>query len=147
MAERKRSRNAANKSYAHIDGLRDFLKDVGVAKHEMVQAEQLFAAIAASTVVTRAKEIARTEGKLATKASADVKVAGPGAVSFGGQGFSFGAEFGALQYEQFKIWRGNQDDAGYFFWPAIREFRDEDMLNLWVEEVWKAIKPAFPDSR
>lgn len=134
------------KSYARIWGLQEFLQDVGVARHELAQAERLFAAVAASTVVTRSKEIARIEGRLATKASKDVRTYGPGRVSYGGEAYSFGAEFGAIQYKQFEIWRGNQDDAGYFFWPAIREFRDEEMLDLWIQEVWRAVKPAFPDS-
>ena len=54
------------------------------------------------------------------------------------RGFEFGAEFGAAQNQprrayrggtgyhyrglnQFRPWRGNGEDAGYFLWPAIRE--------------------------
>lgn len=145
MAPRRRH-TARNKTYAHIDGLEEFLRDTGVAAEHIKRAETIFAKVAAATVATRAKEIARTEGRLATRASEEVEVVGPGTVAYGGKGYSMGAEFGALQYKQFEMWRGNQDDAGYFFWPAIREFRDEDMINAWVHEVWKVIKPLFPES-
>lgn len=54
------------------------------------------------------------------------------------RGFEFGAEFGAAQNQprrafrsgtsytylglnQFRPWRGNDEGAGYFLWPAIRE--------------------------
>lgn len=142
----RRRFTARNKSYAHIEGLEDYLRDLGVAKHNIERAEQQFAKIAAATVATRAKEMARAEGPLPALASQEVDVVGPGTVAYGGKGYSMGAEFGALQYKQFEMWRGNKDDAGYFFWPAIREFRDDDMLNAWVEEVWKVIKPLFPDA-
>lgn len=144
MAPRRRF-TSRNKSYAHIEGLKDFLKDMGVAEANIRDAEKVFATIAASTVEQRAKDMAVAEGRLPGLASQEVKVAGPGTVVYGGKGYSMGAEFGALQYKQFEAWRGNKDEAGYFFWPAIREFRDEDMLNLWVDEVWKVIKPMFPD--
>jgi hypothetical protein len=134
-----------NKSYAHIEGMKDFLRDLGVAERHWAVAEKVFLATAATTVVQRARDIAKSEGRLAIKSSRDVRTGGLGVVVYGGQGYSMGAEFGALQYKQFEMWRGNRDDAGYFLWPAIREFRDEEMLNLWAKEVWMAIKPAFPD--
>lgn len=31
-----------------------------------------------------------------------------------------GAEFGSIRYKQFKPWRGNKSNAGYFLYPAIR---------------------------
>lgn len=34
--------------------------------------------------------------------------------------FAMGAEFGARR-PQFKPWRGNGADAGYFLWPSIRD--------------------------
>src|SRR5690554_6593807 len=36
-----------------------------------------------------------------------------------------GHEFGSIRYPQFPAWRGNQEEAGYFVWPTIREKRDE----------------------
>jgi len=40
----------------------------------------------------------------------------------------WGAEFGALQWLQFQPWRGNDEGAGYFLWPAVRDNAD------WIDE-------------
>lgn len=40
----------------------------------------------------------------------------------------WGAEFGAIQHEQFQAWRGNDEGAGYFLFPAIRQDSD------WIDE-------------
>lgn len=47
-------------------------------------------------------------------------------VSFGGAGYPMaaGAEFGAYQFKQFQPWRGNDENAGYFVYPAIRQDAD-----------------------
>jgi len=49
-------------------------------------------------------------------------------VAFGGAKFPMagGAEFGSYRFKQFKPWRGNGSDAGYFVYPAIR--RDADRI-------------------
>lgn len=36
----------------------------------------------------------------------------------------WGAEFGAAAYRQFKPWRGNDSEAGYFLYPAVRAKSD-----------------------
>lgn len=131
------------KAYVTFEGLRDFLKDLGAAENALDDAERVFKTLAAQTVVARAKDIARGVGRQQVRAAQDVRVAGPGTVSYGGKPWSFGAEFGAIVYHQFPMWRGNKDDAGYFFWPAIREFRDETMLELWVKEVWEQVADLF----
>lgn len=40
----------------------------------------------------------------------------------------WGAEFGALAYTQFEPWRGSDNGAGYFLWPAVRE------RNEWIQD-------------
>lgn len=40
----------------------------------------------------------------------------------------WGAEFGALEHLQFQPWRGNDEGAGYFLWPAVRDNSD------WIDE-------------
>lgn len=132
---------------ASIGGLREFINSLGVAPRYLDAAEEVFMATAAATVVVRAKEIAAGEGRQQKKAASMGVARGnqPGTVTYGGFPWAMGAEFGALQWKQFPNWRGNKDEAGYFFWPAIRDFRDNDMLELWVKEAWKVIKPAFPD--
>lgn len=64
------------------------------------------------------------------------------------RGWALGAEFGSLQFAQFKPWRGNQFDIigsgpGYALHPAIREHIDdiEDMYFDALDELAK----AFPD--
>lgn len=132
-----------NTSYATINGLQDFLKDVGVIPAHMKRAESVFQSIAAATVVATAKELAATEGQQQIRYALTLRAMGQGTVAYGGQPGSMGAEFGAIIWAQFPEWRGNRDDAGYFFWPAIREFRDEDMINLWVRQVWTVVEGLF----
>lgn len=131
------------KMYAHIEGLEDFLKDMGVAKQNIAEAERVFGQLAATTVVAMARSEASGLGRMPSVAAQDLRVVGKGTVQYGGQPFSFGAEFGAIQYHQFREWRGNQEDAGYFLWPSIREFRDQDMLDLWAKTVWETMKETF----
>lgn len=132
------------KTFAHIEGLEEFIRDAGVAEKNIKDAEKVFMAVAATTVAEGARQLGRELGSIQEKASVDVRVASLGTVAYGGAAYSFGAEFGAIQWRQFDEWRGNQQDAGYFFWPAIREFRDEDMLDTWVKHVWENVKFAFP---
>ena len=145
MAARRRS-SSRSKTLVKFEGLEEFLRHTGVARENIAHASRVFEALASSTVSATAKSDARLQGGTAALASQDISVPKPGWVQYGGQGYDFGAEFGAYQYKQFKMWRGNKDDAGYFFWPAIREFRDEDMVDLWVKEAWKVIKPMFPET-
>jgi hypothetical protein len=132
-----------SKSYARIDGLKDFLADVGVIPSQMARAEQVFMTIAAATVIAQAKDYAGKVGPQQKRASETLTQMGKGIVQYGGTPWAMGAEFGSILYGQFPEWRGNKEDAGYFFWPAIRDFRDEDMINLWVREVWSVVEGLF----
>jgi hypothetical protein len=136
-------RSSSKKSYAKIDGLRDFLRDMGVLESELDRAEKVFQTIAAATVVSTAKTYASREGRQQQSAAQTLTQMGNGIVSYGGTPWAMGAEYGSYLYGQFPEWRGNKDDAGYFFWPAIRNFRDEDMLNLWAREVWTVVEGLF----
>lgn len=109
----------------------------------MKRAESVFQSIAAATVLTTAKEYAGTAGRQQVKYAQTLKVIGNGIVSYGGESGAMGAEFGSIVFGQFPEWRGNKEDAGYFFWPAIRDFRDEDMINLWVRQVWEVVQDLF----
>ncbi len=142
MAER-RSRGTSRKQYATIEGLQDFLRDMGVAPAQMQRAEKVFQTIAAATVYATAKQLAAETGPQQVLYGSTLKQMGGGMVAYGGLPGAMGAEFGAIVYAQFPEWRGNKDEAGYFFWPAIREFRDEDMINLWVQEVWEVVQDLF----
>jgi hypothetical protein len=129
--------------YATIEGLQKFLKEMGVLPFQMKRAESVFQTLAAATVYTTAKQMAIETGPQQVKYAQTLQQFGNGTVSYGGQPGAMGAEFGSYQYKQFKEWRGNKNDAGYFFWPAIREFRDQDMVNLWVRQVWDVVQDIF----
>lgn len=72
------------------------------------------------------------------KASAGVTSAG---VALGGPDYPFagGAEFGSARYPQFKPWRGNGSDAGYFVYPTIRD-KVDDIQRTYEEAVDDLIK-------
>lgn len=141
MASRRTTRKY--ESYASIEGLQDFLKNMGVLPRQMKRAEDVFQTLAAATVYTSAKQLAIEQGPQQVKFAQTLRQVGGGAVAYGGMPGAMGAEFGSILYGQFPEWRGNKDDAGYFFWPAIREFRDEDMINLWVKQVWEVVQDLF----
>lgn len=102
----------------------------------------------AARIVRRwAQDNARREGGVAAKSADDIRVAGPGVVAYGQKPYNMGAEFGSYQYHQFERWRGKDDNAGYFLWPAIRKFRDTTMAKLWYAEQHSVIHEAFPDSK
>jgi hypothetical protein len=132
-------------SHAELEGIRELLKGLGYAEKHWKDAEDAYFEIAVKSIIERARATARSEGRLEAKAAEDLKRGGLGVVVYGGQGYSRGAEFGSYQYKQFETWRGNGDDAGYFLWPTIREYRDEDFINEYAENVLTILKQAFPD--
>jgi hypothetical protein len=138
-----RGTNRRQQSYATIEGLQAFLKDMGVLPSHVKRAESVFQTLAAATVYTTAKQLAIETGKQQVKYAQTLQQVGNGTVAYGGQPGAMGAEFGSYQWGQFPEWRGNRQDAGYFFWPAIREFRDDDMVNLWVRQVWEVVQDLF----
>lgn len=83
----------------------------------------------ASFVADDARAAAYAQGGVAAHVAPSIVAKGyttSAAVAFGGTGFEMagGAEFGSLKYKQFKVWRGNSSDAGYFLYPAIRQDSD-----------------------
>jgi hypothetical protein len=138
-------RPTSNRVRTEITGLQDFLRDLGYAEDHWDEAERAFLDITVRTMIERAKHTAQSQGRLEAKAAADMRQQGTGVIVYGGQGYSKGAEFGAYRYRQFETWRGNGDDAGYFLWPTVRQFRDEEFLNDYAETVLGILKRAFPD--
>ena len=58
-----------------------------------------------------------------------------------------GQEFGGgrrKRTRQFPPWRGNKDDAGYFFWPAVRD-KEFELKKLYAELIEKVTRKAFPE--
>lgn len=127
----------------YIEGLDDFVRDLGVTPGRVKAAEKAFLQLAATRVMVWAREGARGLGGAAGKSAKDIKTGRLGEVKYGGKPYNLGAEFGSYQYKQFDTWRGSGEDSGYFLWPAIRRFRDNAMLDLWLQESWSALSDAF----
>lgn len=47
-------------------------------------------------------------------------------------------------WNQFRPWRGNGEDAGYWLWPAIRAHTD-DIVDTYGDAIEKITSKAFPD--
>lgn len=122
-----------------VEGLAEYIRDLDLAPAQLKNADRLFRNYAASTVFAMARANATRDGSVANKAKDDLKITGVGRVRYGGQPYDMGAEFGAYAYRQFLRWRGNGDEAGYFFWPAIREYREKAMTNDWIKKVWSTV--------
>lgn len=147
MPPRRRPSNPNRRSRFTVDSpdMKRFTRDLSVLLGVgLPEAERLFKTAASGQIVLRAVAAAESQGGVAAKSATDIHTAGPGVVVYGGNGYNMGAEFGAYRYKQFKQWRGNKDDAGYFFWPAIREFRDRRMVELWYKELFRPLRRTFP---
>jgi len=114
-----------------IDGLRELnkaLREIGPeAEKELRAASKSVAELVANDARAAAHTIGGVAAHVAPsiRAVAGVKSAG---VGIGGARYPMagGAEFGSYRYKQFKPWRGNSSDAGYFLYPSIR--RDADRI-------------------
>ena len=123
------------KSLAKLDdpGFTAGLKDVNFAVGQLV--------------VSRARTMAAAIGPMQRKAAESLNAGRQAAraiVSGGGNSTAFfgGAEFGGSQ-PQFKPWRGNKRDAGYFLYPTIRDATD-DIVELYGKGVDDLTRAAFP---
>ena len=115
-----------------VDGLRELnaaLRDLGgndLAKELTAASRQVAEFVAADAKAAAyslggvAAHVAPSIGVRASRQSAGVALGGARYPMAGG------AEFGSYRYRQFKPWRGNSSDAGYFVYPAIR--RDADRI-------------------
>jgi hypothetical protein len=116
----------------------------------------------AQVVVTAAQAKAAGQGPMQRTAAATLKPsrqAARAAVTGGSNSLPFfaGAEFGAGQdvprntargtvmgWNQFDVWRGSGDGAGYFLYPAIRDKTDE-IVEMYGDAIEKITAGAFPD--
>ncbi len=56
-------------------------------------------------------------------------------------GPAVGSEFGAKQYPQFPRWRGNDENAGYYVWPTIRDLvRTKQLEELYEDAIVEGLK-------
>lgn len=136
---------ARNAFTARAEGFKEFSADLArLTGLDTASAERLFKNLAAANIVKRAIAAAISQGGVAALSAQDIRRSGPGVVVYGGNGYNMGAEFGSYRYKQFEVWRGNKDDAGYFLWPTVRQYRDSKMLDDWWKTMRPGIKKAFP---
>jgi hypothetical protein len=86
------------------------------------------------------KELREASKRVAGFVADDARAA---AQSLGGVAAHVAPSIGSIKYHQFKPWRGNSSDAGYFLYPAIRQ--DADRIETeFTDAVDDIIKRRFP---
>lgn len=131
-----------------VQGLRELsraLKAIGPeAQHELRDAAKTVATFVANDARARAMGLGSTAAHVAPSISPTGGVSGAG-VGFGGAAYPMagGAEFGSYRYRQFKPWRGNGPDAGYFIYPTIRADADR-IFDEFDGAVKRIIDKRFP---
>lgn len=108
---------------------------------------------AAQIVAKLAAATATSQGGVAALAARSIRATAAqreGSVRIGGANragrVALGAEFGSLRWHQFKPWKGNGDDAGYFLWPSIR-LSANDVAKQYEAAFDRVAFKAFPDGR
>lgn len=131
-----------------VDGLVELnraLKALGPeAQKELKDASRRVADFVAKDAASAAHSIGGVAAHVAPSIKPVGGVSGAG-VAFGGASYPMagGAEFGSLRFHQFKPWRGNSSDAGYFVYPSIRQ--DADRIETeFADAVDDIIKRRFP---
>lgn len=146
-----------------IVGLRELQRDLRAADAALPRELRKINLEAAQLVTTKAKGAASALGGLAAKsagaikAQADQRGAAVRLTATAAIPFVLGAEFGAEHnvprhrttgtykgYNQFKEWRGNGSDAGYFLYPTIRA-SDEEIVDIYTKRLGELLATAFPN--
>lgn len=115
-----------------IDGLRELnraLRQIGPdARQGLRDASRKVSELVARDAQAAAYTLGGVAAHVAPSIKSRAAASGSASVAIGGARYPMagGAEFGALKYKQFKPWRGNSTDAGYFLYPSIR--RDADRI-------------------
>lgn len=120
-------------------GIEDLIRDLQTAPAELEGAKHDAQTASAELTAREAAMKAQSLGSVARKASSDIRWAGT-EVRYGGSPWSMGAEFGAIRWHQFKPWRGNQDQAGYFLWPTVRKLRESALPQIWLDRYKKHVQ-------
>lgn len=149
----------AIRSGIEIKGLVDFRKALRDLNRELPKELGNINKAVADFVVQRAKGRASTD--LEHRAADTLKAARTQRVALvrlGGPKYpeALGAEFGAIQgiprnthrgtmqgWNQFRPWRGNSTEAGYFLYPTIREDTPE-IIEMYGNLLEQLARKAFP---
>jgi hypothetical protein len=146
-----------------VDGLAEFRSQLkGVDDKELVKEFKQANYDIADEVVQHARFNAATVSRMAFAASETLRAARSGyqaEISLANKrGFELGAEFGASRnktrnlpggrrvrgWNQFKPWRGSDNGAGYFLFPALRDISD-DAVQKYNKRLGEITAKAFPD--
>lgn len=131
-----------------VRGLNELLRDLNAASTTLPRQVTAGHRRAAKVVEGAARAKAQAQGGAIAKAATGIKAAATQrAAKLVLDGtrhpYIFGGEFGAKQYRQFELWRGNawQPDVGgvgYAVHPAVRETREE-FVEAYADEVQKVL--------
>lgn len=135
-----------------VEGLREFQAELRKLDQKLPRELRVAGNEAAAIVVRDAQGRAQGRGGVAAKTAPSIKATSEqrGArVSLGGTRFPFamGAEFGGRgrpTTQQFAPWTGSDSGAGYFFYPAIRETRDQ-VTDAYADALDRLMRDAFPN--
>lgn len=143
------------RSGVFIEGLDDFRRELrranrDLAKQVMVEANVEVAEAVIEGARTKARGVGRQQARAietlrsARKQRAAVVRLGRNTDKWA---WTLGAEFGAKAYPQFPPWRGNDENAGYFLYPTIREKSRDEIPDIYLDAIVEAFERAFPEQR
>jgi len=131
-----------------IIGLREFNAELRRLDTTLPKAVRELNFTIASDVATKATSVAESLGGVARKVAPSLKALAQQAraqVKLGGPQYpmAMGAEFGSVQFHQFKAWRGSGAGAGYFLYPTVQAKKVE-LVPRYRSMLDQVTKPAFP---
>lgn len=109
-----------------VDGLTELRRDLKALGKDLPKELRKANKSVADYVADLSASAAYSLGGVAAHVAPSIKASAgqiSAGVTFGGSAYPMagGAEFGSQRYKQFKPWRGNGSDAGYFVYPTIRD--------------------------
>ncbi len=132
-----------------IPGLRYFQNQLAALDPELIEEFKRLNFRIGDLVAQAAASRARAVGGVAAKVAPFLKSARAketASVTYNSKRLPFGAgaEFGSIRHPQFKPWRGNGEEGGYFLYPSIRELSPR-ILREYAEGFDAIAKRAFPE--
>lgn len=136
-----------------IPGLVQFakdLRDIDPALQKELRKANLDAATAVKNAAVKRADAIGGVTALGAQSLRALGAQREGSIRLGGKTragrVALGAEYGSLRYHQFKPWRGNGADAGYFMWPSVRATADD--VALQYGHAFETVSnKAFPEGR
>jgi hypothetical protein len=149
-----------------IEGLKALQKDLRDLDQKLPRELRKVNLSVAQMVAEHARGAASSQGGIAAAAAGRLKAraeqrsaavvltaGAPGTAAGGALGAEFGAGHDSNRsrrsgqykgYNQFKMWRGNGPDAGYFMYPTVRADNDQ-IVDAYLQRVTELLNQVFPD--